>query len=77
MHIEEHTIFSVKSAKTFLDCGYTMCGVSYVVFTFLKLTAAVGAASARERLDLVLKNAIQNGDIVGPRFLANGKEVLE
>ncbi|KAJ7841962.1 hypothetical protein B0H13DRAFT_2099115 [Mycena leptocephala] len=60
MHIEEHTIFSVKSAKTFLDCGYTMC---------------VGAASARERLDLVLKNAIQNGDIVGPRFLANGKEM--
>ncbi|KAJ7131366.1 hypothetical protein C8R44DRAFT_774726 [Mycena epipterygia] len=60
MPIEEHTIFSVKSARTFLDCGYTMC---------------VGAASARERLDLVVKNAIQRGDIPGPRFLANGKEM--
>ncbi|KAJ7182974.1 hypothetical protein C8R43DRAFT_17880 [Mycena crocata] len=60
MPIEEHTLFSMKSAKTFLDCGYTMC---------------VGAASARERLDVVIKNAIQGGDIVGPRFLANGKEM--
>ncbi|KAJ7488924.1 hypothetical protein FB451DRAFT_1223293 [Mycena latifolia] len=60
MPIEEHTIFSLKSAQTFLDCGYTMC---------------LGAASARERLDIVIKNAIQSGDIVGPRFLANGKEM--
>ncbi|KAJ6564438.1 hypothetical protein B0H19DRAFT_1141074 [Mycena capillaripes] len=60
MPIEEHTIFSLKSARTFLDCGYTMC---------------VGAASAKERLDLVIKNAIQSGDIVGPRFLANGREM--
>ncbi|KAJ7437450.1 hypothetical protein B0H11DRAFT_1935918 [Mycena galericulata] len=60
MPIEEHTIFSAKSAQTFLNCGYTMC---------------VGAASARERLDLAVKNAIQNGDIPGPRFLANGKEM--
>ncbi|KAF7360603.1 Amidohydrolase [Mycena venus] len=58
--IEDHTIFSLKSAQTFLDCGYTMC---------------LGAASARERLDLVVKTAIQRGDIVGPRFLANGKEM--
>ncbi|KAJ7757272.1 hypothetical protein DFH07DRAFT_819742 [Mycena maculata] len=60
MPIEEHTIFSAKSAQTFLDCGYTMC---------------FGAASAKERLDVVIKNAIQNGDIPGPRFLANGKEM--
>ncbi|KAJ7220822.1 hypothetical protein GGX14DRAFT_549417 [Mycena pura] len=60
MPIEEHTIFALKSAKTFLDCGYTMC---------------LGAASARDRLDLVLKNSIQSGEIVGPRFLANGKEM--
>ncbi|KAJ7779002.1 hypothetical protein B0H16DRAFT_1500785 [Mycena metata] len=60
MPTEEHTIFALKSAQKFLDCGYTMC---------------VGAASAKERLDLVIKNAIHNGDIVGPRFLANGKEM--
>jgi hypothetical protein len=26
MPVEEHTLFSAKSAATFLDCGYTMCG---------------------------------------------------
>ncbi|KAF8176448.1 hypothetical protein K438DRAFT_1939421 [Mycena galopus ATCC 62051] len=60
MPLEEHTLFSAKSAATFLDCGYTMC---------------VGAASAKDRLDLVIKNAIHRGDIPGPRFLANGKEM--
>jgi len=60
MPVEEHTLFSAKSAKTFLDCGYTMC---------------VGAASAKDRLDVVIKNAIHSGDIAGPRFLANGKEM--
>ncbi|KAJ7689315.1 hypothetical protein B0H17DRAFT_1066878 [Mycena rosella] len=60
MAIEEHTIFSLKSARTFLNCGYTMC---------------FGAASAKERLDIVIKNSIQSGEIVGPRFLANGKEM--
>ncbi|KAJ7983305.1 hypothetical protein DFH06DRAFT_1172907 [Mycena polygramma] len=60
MPIEEHTIFALKSAQTFLDCGYTMC---------------VGAASARDRLDVVIKNAIHAGEIVGPRFFANGKEM--
>ncbi|KAJ6468059.1 hypothetical protein DFH09DRAFT_1328013 [Mycena vulgaris] len=60
MPIEEHTILSLKSAHTFLDCGYTMC---------------LGAASARERLDIAIKSTVQSGDIVGPRFLANGKEM--
>ncbi|KAJ6598068.1 dipeptidase [Mycena vulgaris] len=36
---------------------------------------SVGAASARERLEIAIKNAIQRGDIPGPRFLANGKEM--
>ncbi|KAJ7176909.1 hypothetical protein C8R46DRAFT_1077693 [Mycena filopes] len=58
--LEEHTIFALKSARTFLDCGYTMC---------------IGAASARDRLDLVIKHAIHSGDIVGPRFLANSREM--
>lgn len=50
----------MRSARTFLDCGYTSC---------------VGAASAKQRLDLVIRNAIQAGDIAGPRYLANGKEM--
>jgi imidazolonepropionase-like amidohydrolase len=58
--VEEHTLFSMRSARTFLDCGYTSC---------------VGAASAKQRLDLVIRNAIQAGDIAGPRYLANGKEM--
>lgn len=57
---EEHTLFSMRSARTFLDCGYTSC---------------LGAASAKQRLDLVIRNAIQDGSIPGPRFLANGKEM--
>jgi imidazolonepropionase-like amidohydrolase len=50
----------MRSAKTFLDCGYTSC---------------VGAASAKQRIDLVIRNAIQAGDIPGPRYLANGQEM--
>lgn len=56
----EHTLFSMRSARTFLDCGYTMC---------------LGAASAKARLDAVMRNSIRAGDIPGPRFLANGQEV--
>ncbi|KAJ7696336.1 hypothetical protein B0H14DRAFT_3120172 [Mycena olivaceomarginata] len=62
MPVEEHTLFSAKSAATFLDCGYTMC---------------VGAASAKDRLDIVIRNAINAGDIPGPRSLANGRETPE
>nr|GAT60434.1 predicted protein [Mycena chlorophos] len=58
--LEEHAIFTAQSAQTFLDCGYTMC---------------FGAASARDRLDLAVKKAIQNRTIPGPRFLANGREM--
>ncbi|KAH7914915.1 hypothetical protein BJ138DRAFT_1078528 [Hygrophoropsis aurantiaca] len=60
MPVEEHTLFAARSAKTFLDCGYTMC---------------VGAASAKQRLDMVIRNAINAGDIPGPRYLANGQEM--
>ena len=34
-----------------------------------------GAASAKERLDVVIRNAINAGDIPGPRYLGNGKEM--
>lgn len=60
MGVEEHTILTMRSARSFLDSGYTMC---------------FGAASAKERLDVVVRNAINAGDIPGPRYLANGKEI--
>ena len=34
-----------------------------------------GAASAKERLDIVVRDWINAGDIPGPRYLANGKEM--
>jgi hypothetical protein len=34
-----------------------------------------GAASAKERLDVVIRDAINAGDIPGPRYRANGKEM--
>jgi hypothetical protein len=34
-----------------------------------------GAASAKERLDVVIRDAIYANDIPGPRFLGNGKEM--
>ncbi len=57
---EEHTLFSAQVAKTLLDHGYTMC---------------VGAAAAKPRLDVVIRNAIDAGQIPGPRYLANGQEI--
>lgn len=58
--VEEHTLVTARSAKIYLDSGYTMC---------------FGAASAKERLDCVVRDAINNGDLPGPRYLANGKEM--
>lgn len=58
--VEEHTLLTARSAECFLDSGYTMC---------------FGAASAKKRLDIVIRDAINAGDITGPRFLANGQEM--
>lgn len=41
----------------------------------IKTCRCWGAASAKERLDVVIRNAINAGDIPGPRYLANGKEM--
>ncbi len=60
MPVEEHVLAAMENAKTFLDCGYTMC---------------VGAAAAKPRLDVVIRNAINKGQIPGPRYLANGPEI--
>lgn len=58
--IEEHTLLTARSAECYLDSGYTMC---------------FGAASAKKRLDVVIRDAINAGDIPGPRYLANGMEM--
>ncbi len=57
---EEHTLVTMRNAKTLLDCGYTSC---------------VSAASAKPRLDVVIRNEINAGRIPGPRYLANGPEI--
>ncbi|KAL9067313.1 MAG: hypothetical protein Q9157_006854 [Trypethelium eluteriae] len=58
--VEEHTLLTARSAQTYLDSGYTMC---------------YGAASAKSRLDCVIRDAINEGQLPGPRYLANGKEM--
>lgn len=58
--IEEHTLLSARYAQMFLDSGYTMC---------------FGAASAKQKLDSVIRDAINEGHLPGPRYLANGREM--
>ena len=58
--LEEHVLATARSAKTYLDCGYTMC---------------FGAAAARPRLDIAIKASIKSGLIPGPRTLANTPEI--
>ncbi|MFV0458292.1 MAG: amidohydrolase family protein [Actinomycetales bacterium] len=60
MPVEEHLLFALESARTYLDSGYTMC---------------LGAASAKDRLDVVCRDAINAGRFPGPRYLANGREI--
>ncbi|KAL6301509.1 hypothetical protein BKA93DRAFT_738594 [Sparassis latifolia] len=60
MGVEEHTIFTARSARTYLDCGYTM---------------TVGAAAAKQRLDIAIRDIVNKGDLPGPRILANGQEI--
>jgi imidazolonepropionase-like amidohydrolase len=57
---EEHTLFAAQVAKVYIDSGYTMC---------------VGAAAAKPRLDVVIRDAINKGQIPGPRYLANSQEI--
>lgn len=35
-----------------------------------------GAASAQNRLDVVIRDTINDGKVPGPRYLANGKEIV-
>ncbi|KAF4831447.1 hypothetical protein CGCSCA4_v013948 [Colletotrichum siamense] len=36
-----------------------------------------GAAAAKDRLDVVIRDAINSGDIPGPRYLANAREIAK
>ena len=57
---EEHTLLAMKNARKFLDQGFT---------------AGCSAAAAKPRLDVVIRNAINAGDIPGPRMLAATPEL--
>src|SRR5687767_2565691 len=58
--IEEQMLITVRNARTMLDSGYT---------------SAFSAASAKPRLDVVLRREIEAGRVPGPRLLANGPEI--
>ena len=57
---EEHILWCAEVAKKYLDMGWTSC---------------VGAAAAKPRLDVVIRNAINDGTIIGPRYLAASQEI--
>ena len=57
---EEHILWCAHIAKRYLDMGFTSC---------------IGAATAKPRLDVVIKNAIESGQIPGPRYLAASQEI--
>ncbi len=57
---EEHTLWAAQVAKQYLDYGWTSC---------------VGAATPKPRLDCVIRDAINSGQIPGPRYLAASQEI--
>ncbi|MGH7122025.1 MAG: amidohydrolase family protein [Acetobacteraceae bacterium] len=58
--VEEHVLVTMHNAKLALDMGFT---------------AVVGAASAKPRLDIVIRDEINTGRIPGPRLLACSPEL--
>ena len=57
---EEHTLIAARNARILLDSGFT---------------GAYSAASAKLRIDTVIRNAIDAGDLPGPRLRACGPEI--
>jgi imidazolonepropionase-like amidohydrolase len=57
---EEHTLLTMKHVRLLLDHGFT---------------SICSAAAAKPRLDIVVRNAINAGDIPGPRMLAASPEM--
>ena len=60
MPLEEHVLWSADVARRYLQAGFTSC---------------VGAACAKPRLDVVTRNAINEGLIPGPRYIAASQEI--
>ena len=60
MPIEEHVLSTIEMAKVVLDAGFT---------------AGRGAAAAKPRLDVVVRDAINAGRFPGPRYTAAGPEI--
>ncbi|WP_425403515.1 amidohydrolase family protein [Hwanghaeella sp.] len=60
MPVEEHMLNCVYMAKLLLDSGFT---------------AGYGAAAAKPRLDVVIRNAINEGKVPGPRYTAATPEL--
>jgi imidazolonepropionase-like amidohydrolase len=60
MPVEEHVLWAAQVARRYLEAGWTSC---------------VGAACAKPRLDVVIRNAIDQGLIKGPRYLAASQEI--
>jgi imidazolonepropionase-like amidohydrolase len=58
--VEEHLLITLGNARTMLEAGFTSC---------------YSAASAKKRLDIVLRNAIEAGKVPGPRLLAASPEM--
>lgn len=59
--IEEHAIISLQNLKLMLDSGFT---------------SLYSAASSKVRLEVALKNAVNDGRFPGPRFRAASPEVV-
>jgi imidazolonepropionase-like amidohydrolase len=57
---EEHTLIAARNARLLLDHGFT---------------SAYSAASAKLRIDVVIRNAIEAGELPGPRLRACGPEI--
>ncbi|QWF46700.1 amidohydrolase family protein [Bordetella hinzii] len=57
---EEHILWCVRVARRYLEMGWT---------------SALGAATAKPRLDVVLRNEVNAGEFPGPRYLAGSQEI--
>lgn len=57
---EEHILWCIRVAKRYLEMGWT---------------SALGAATAKPRLDVVTRNVIESGAFPGPRYLAGSQEI--
>jgi imidazolonepropionase-like amidohydrolase len=60
MPLEEHMLLTAANAKIYIDHGWT---------------SACGAATAKPRLDVVIRNSINSGLVPGPRYLAASPEI--